>query len=247
VLDFKCNMICEICRKHVCNSQTPRNALANGLWLGVVPVKLFSLNFIERMLIACIRVNSCFIWVVALGLKKMTSHVIAFESPVPKVYHHLLPPVEDVEDILAILFTGPYTPIEKDYVCTSVLVRHSFVAHALEWLKVNNIYYADLNITYNELERYPENVPPVLIEYHHSLTTKTEEGTSSFNNGEEEGVEDGECPFVVHGLMRDQYETMSIEVLKGITLMHWNNGGGALTISHSVSSKSIYNNPGLYP
>jgi len=79
------------------------------------------------------------------------------------------------------------------------------------------------------------------------LTTKIEEGTSSFDNGEEVGVDDGECPFVVHGLMDHQYETMSVEALKGIALRHWNNGGGALAISHSAKSKSIYNNLGLYP
>ena len=38
----------------------------------------------------------------------MTAHVIAFESPLPKVYHILPPPVEDMDDVLAVLFTGPY-------------------------------------------------------------------------------------------------------------------------------------------
>jgi hypothetical protein len=247
VLDFRCNMICENCRKKIRNGQIPRNALANGLWLGAIPVELSRLNFVERMLVARVRVNSCFVRVAASGLKKMTSHVIAFESPVPKIYHRLPPPVEDVEDILAILFTGPCSPTEKDYMRTPLLVRRSFVARALEWLKVNNIYYADLDIAYDELERYPEKNPPVSIEYRHSLTTKTDEGTSSFDNGEEEGVEEGVCPFVVHGLMGEQYETMSVDALKGIALMHWNSGGGALAVSHSASSKSIYNNPGLYP
>jgi hypothetical protein len=247
VLDFTCDSICEKCRKCVRQGKIPRNALANGLWLGAIPEELSSLKFVERMLIARVHVNSCFVRVAVSGLKKMTSHVIAFESPVPKVYHSLPPPIEDVEEILAILFTGPCSPTERDYACTPLLVRRSFVARALEWLKLNNMYYADIDIAYDELARYPESVPPVSIEYRHSLTTKLEEGTSSFDNGVKEGVEDGECPFVVHGLMGDQYKTMSVEALKGIALMHWSNGGGALVISHSASSKSIYNNPGLYP
>jgi len=181
------------------------------------------------------------------GLRKMTSHVIAFESPVPKVYHHLPPPVEDLEEILAILFTGPCLPTDKDYQRTPLLVRRLYVACALEWLKLNNIYYADLEIDYDELAKYPENVPLVTIEYRHLLTTKIEEGTSSFDNGEEVGVDDGECPFVVHGLLNKQYETMSVEALKGVALRHWNNGGGALAVSHSAKSKSIYNDPSLYP
>jgi hypothetical protein len=94
VLDFTCDSICEKCRKCVCQGKIPRNALANGLWLGAIPEELSSLKFVERMLIARVRVNSCFVRVAASGLKKMTSHVIAFESPVPKVYHSLPPPLK---------------------------------------------------------------------------------------------------------------------------------------------------------
>jgi len=201
----------------------------------------------EWLLIARIRINSCFIRVVASGLRRMTSHVIAFESPVPKIYHRLPPPIEDLEEMLAILFTGPCLPTEKDYQCTPLLVRCSYVACTLEWLKLNNTYYADLEIVYDKLEKYPENSPPVTVEYRQSLTTKIEEGTSSFDNGKEVGIDDGECPFVVHGLINEQYETMSVETLKGIALRHWNNRGGALAVSHSAKSKLIYNNPGLYP
>ena len=247
VLDYTCNRICDNCRKHIRKGQVPRNALARGLWIGTVPDELSSLKFMERLLIARVRVNSCFVRVAASGLRKMTSHVIAFESPVKKVYHHLPPPVEDMEEVLAILFTGPCSPTDKDYKRTPLLVRRSYVACALEWLKLNNIYYADLEIDYDKLAKFPEDIPPVTVEYRHSLTTKTEEGTSSFDNGEEVGVDDGECPFVVHGLMEDKYETMSVEALKGIALRHWNNGGGALAVSHSAKSKSMYNNPGLYP
>jgi len=85
----------------------------------------------EQLLIARMQINSYFIQVAASGLRKMTSYVIAFESPVPKVYHHLPPPVEDLEEILAILFTGPCLPTDKDYKCTPLLVRHSYVACAL--------------------------------------------------------------------------------------------------------------------
>ena len=247
VIDHKCNRICDNCRKHLRTGQVPRNALANGLWIGTVPDELSSLRFTEKLLIARVRINSCFVRIAASGLRKMTSHVIAFESPVPKVYHRLPPPVRDLEEILAILFTGPCSPTEKEYRRTPLLVRRSYVARALEWLKLNNVYYSDLEIAYDELEKYPESIPPVTVEYRHSLTTKIEEGTSSFDNGEEVGVDDGDCPFVVHGLMDHKYETMSVEALKGIALRHWNNGGGALAVSHSVKCKSIYNDPSVYP
>ena len=200
----------------------------------------------ERLLIAHARTNSCFIHVASSGLYKMSAHVIAFESPVPKVYRQLPPPVEDLDEVLAILFTGPCKPTEKEFQRTPFLVRRKSVVHALEWLKLNHYNYADLNIAYDELERYPEEMPPVSVEYQHSMTNKREEGMSLFDDGEEEGVQEGECAFVVHGLTGEQLTTKSVEALKGMALKHWNNKGGALAVSHGAEPLSIYNNRNLY-
>ncbi|KAF8222662.1 hypothetical protein L208DRAFT_1200091, partial [Tricholoma matsutake] len=175
----------------------------------------------------------------------MASHVIAFQSPVPKVYHRLPPPMEDLDEVLAILFTGPCKPTDKEFKRTPLLVRWKQVARALEWLKLN--HDADLEISYDELNRYPEQSPPVSVEYQHSLTTKIEEGTSIFDNAVDHGVQEGNCPFIVHGLTGDQYDTKSLNALKGIALRHWNNCGAALAVSHGSSPLSIYNNPNLYP
>ena len=247
VLDYACNRICDNCRQEVRNGKVPRHALANGLWLGAVPEVLSCLTYIERLLVARVRVNSCFIRVASSGLRKMASHVIAFESPVPKLYHCLPPPVEDLDEVLAILFTGPCKPTEKEFERTPLLIRRKNVANALEWLKLNHSDYADLDISYEELNRYPEHAPPVSVHYHHSLTNKVEEGTSVFDDALDDGVEDGDCPFVVHGLTGDHLTTKSTSALKGIALRHWANHGGALAISHDASPQSIYNNPNLYP
>ena len=247
VLDYGCNRICNGCREQVRKGKVPHYALANGLWLGNVPEVLSCLTYIERLLVARVRVNSCFVRVASSGLRKMASHVIAFETPVPKLYHSLPPPLEDLDDVLAILFTGPCKPTEEEFKCTPLLIRRKNVADALEWLKLNHSDYTDLDISYDELKRYPENAPPVSIHYQHSLTNKVEEGTSVFDDAPDDGVEDGVCPFVVHGLTGDQLTTKTTSTLKGIALRHWNNHGGALAISHDASPQSIYNNPKLYP
>jgi hypothetical protein len=247
VLDYSCGSICDRCRQCLRNGKVPRNALANGLWIGPVPEELACLGFIEKLLVARVRINSCFIRVASSGLRKMSSHVIAFESPVPKVYHKLPPPMEDLDDVLAVLFTGPCKPTEKEFQRTPLLVRRKQVAHALEWLKLNHADYADLEIAYDELERYPEDSLPVSVEYQHSETTKLEEGTSKFDNDDGHGVQEGECPFIVHGLTGAEYDTKSLNTLKGIALRHWNNRGAALAVSHASSPLSIYNNPNLYP
>jgi hypothetical protein len=247
VLDYTCNRICDNCRQCLRNGKAPPYALASGLWLGSVPDVLSSLTYIERLLVARVRINSCFIRVASSGLRKMASHVIAFESPVPKIYQKLPPPIEDLDEVLAILFTGPCEPTEKEFQRTPLLVRRNHVAHALEWLKLNHADYTDLEIAYDELDRYPEDSPPVSVHYQHSLTNKVAEGTSVFDDALDDGVQQGDCPFVVHGLMGEQLDTKSITALKGIALRHWNNHGAALAISHDASPQSIYNNPNLYP
>ncbi|KAF8879254.1 hypothetical protein BD779DRAFT_1676478 [Infundibulicybe gibba] len=177
----------------------------------------------------------------------MVSHVVAFESPIPKVYKALPPPLEDLDDVLAVLFTGPSRPTQEDFSRTPLLVRRNYVARALTWLKLNHPDYADLEISLDNLNRYPENGPPVTVEYRQEFTNKVAEGTSVFDNDYEDGAEQGDCPFIVHGITGDQLETKTVESLKGIALRHWNSGGRVLAIGRESNLESIYKNPGLYP
>ena len=68
----------------MCEGKIPRFSLANGLWLGDIPKELKELNFMEKLLIQKIQTNCCFVKV-SSGMRKMISHVIAFETPVAKV------------------------------------------------------------------------------------------------------------------------------------------------------------------
>ncbi|THV02101.1 hypothetical protein K435DRAFT_575081, partial [Dendrothele bispora CBS 962.96] len=86
VLDHSCNQVCSICRKSLREGKIPRISLANGFWLGAVPDELKKLTFMEKLLVQKIRTNCCFVKV-SSGMRKMISHVIAFETPVPKVYN----------------------------------------------------------------------------------------------------------------------------------------------------------------
>ena len=177
----------------------------------------------------------------------MASHVIAFESPVARFYKQLPLQVKYLDDVLAILFTGPCKPTEKEFRQTPLMIRRKQVTHTLEWLKLNHSYCADIDILCAELAQYPKDCPPVSIQYQYSLFNKPEEGTSVFDSEPADGVAQGDCLFVVHGLTGEQMNTKSVNELKGIALKHWNNQGGALAFSHDREMQSIYNNLNLYP
>ena len=113
VLDYTCNRVCDHCRGCIHKGKVPRLALANGLWLGKIPDELKSLTFVEKLLIARVR-HTCSYIKVASGMRKMKANIIAFESPIPKFYNILPPPRDDMNDVLAILFTGPCKPTPED-------------------------------------------------------------------------------------------------------------------------------------
>jgi hypothetical protein len=91
VLDYTCNSVCDHCRSNIRNGKIPRLALANNLWLGKVPEELKNLRFVEKLLIARVR-HTCSYVKVASGMRKMKANIIAFESPIPKIYTILPPP-----------------------------------------------------------------------------------------------------------------------------------------------------------
>ena len=121
VLDYSCSKICNDCRMSLRKGKVLSLALANGLWLGKVPDELKSLRFVEKLLIARVRHTCCYVKV-ASGMRKMKANVIAFQSPIPKVYNILPPPCADMNEVLAILFTGPCKPTESDLSRTPFLV-----------------------------------------------------------------------------------------------------------------------------
>ena len=72
--------------------------------------------------------------------------------------------------MLAILFTGPSRPTSEDFSHTPFLVRRNAVIAALEWLKLNHVDYANIEISHKHMDQYEEDVPPVSIEYRESVT-----------------------------------------------------------------------------
>ena len=246
VLDYSCSAICEDCRVHVRKGKVPRLALARGLWLGNVPPVLGNLSFVEKLLVARVR-HTCAFVKVASGMRKMKANIVAFESPIQKIYNTLPPPREDLDEMLAILFTGPCKPTSEDYARTPFLVRLNAVINALEWLKLNHVDYADIDISRENVMQYEENTPPVSVEFRLSESNKVPEGTSVFDNEDADGTVEGDCVFTVHGLTGEACNSMTPNALKAIALRHLNSGGKVLAVGHSDRLESMWNNTQLYP
>ncbi|EIW54538.1 uncharacterized protein TRAVEDRAFT_77447, partial [Trametes versicolor FP-101664 SS1] len=171
----------------------------NGLWLGEVPPQLQNLSFTEKMLIARVKHNHCIVKVHMSGIYVLmwSSHSL----PMPKIYSVLPPRCEELSEVLAFLYLGPNQPTSKEYKRTPMLVRRNKVADALEWLKLNHIDYADLEISYDNINSYPEDEPPVIVNYSKSMESNVDPEVSAVNASEEdEDADDGACPFIVHGL-----------------------------------------------
>ena len=163
----------------------------------------------------------------------MKANIVAFESPIQKIYNILPPPCEDLDEMLAILFTGPSKLNSEDFAQTPFLVRCNAVIRALEWLKLNHADYADIEVSHANMLQYGETIPPITVEYHWSETNKVPEGTSVLDNEEEDGTVEGDCVFTIHGLTGEICNSMTPNALKALALWHLNSGGKVLAVGHS--------------
>jgi hypothetical protein len=100
---------------------SPKYALADGLWLGQVPSQLQGLSYAEQLLISCVHRNKCLVKV-SSGMHKMKANVIAFENHMPKIYQRLPPPVEDLDEVLAFVYTGLCRPSPEEMERAPLLV-----------------------------------------------------------------------------------------------------------------------------
>ncbi|KAJ3820166.1 hypothetical protein F5880DRAFT_1488497, partial [Lentinula raphanica] len=198
------NMLCDTCRAALRKGNIPKMALAHGLWLGDIPEELKDLRFYEKMLIARVQHTRCFVRVQkSAGNKycKLVSNVVAFENPTPQIYSILPPPRKDLDNVLAIMFSGTVKPTAEDYKNALLLVRQNVVANAINYLIVNHADFADVTFSPENLAEYPEDVPPVAVEFFLKGSNRNAEGVSVHDNLEDDGIEGDECVFTVHGIV----------------------------------------------
>ncbi|KAF5381451.1 hypothetical protein D9757_009019 [Collybiopsis confluens] len=253
VLDDTCNdMVCDNCRAKIRKGTVPKLALCNGLWLGNIPPELKDLTFYEGLLVARVRHSKCFVRVRkggdgGNGHCKLVSNVIAFENPTPKIYNILPPPREDIEEVLAVMFSGSAAPTDNDYKRALLFVRRNVVARAIKWCIINHSGYDDVTFSPNNLEGYGDSTPVVSVEYFRKSSTRTAEGISVHDDLEEDGLDEGECAFTVQGIVGEDIEQLTTAQLKARAIKHLDDEGKFLRTSHAAKPESIWSNPALYP
>jgi hypothetical protein len=109
-----CNRACPICVECLEKKKMPTLALANGLWVGKIPDALKDLTYAEQLLIARVHHNRCIVKV-SSGMFKMRANAISFSNPMPKIYNVLPPPIEEMDEVLAFIYTGPCKPTIADF------------------------------------------------------------------------------------------------------------------------------------
>ena len=135
ILDKNCKHVCHRCVSFLKKKEImPPMALANGLWAGNAPKELSDLTFVERLLVACVQSNCCIVHILKGGWK-MQANAIMFPSPVPKLCNILPPPIEELDEAIAFMFTGVAQPTAEDMKQTPMLACRRYISAALEWLK----------------------------------------------------------------------------------------------------------------
>ena len=77
----------------------------------------------------------------------MKANAVSYENPMLKIYDALPLVVDELKEILALVYTGPAKPGPEELARTPLLVCRNKVTPALEWLKCNHVHYSDPTIS----------------------------------------------------------------------------------------------------
>ncbi|KAJ6522933.1 hypothetical protein DFH09DRAFT_938126, partial [Mycena vulgaris] len=203
VLASGCSGICVECETSLNNGVLPKTALVRYNWVGDVPSQLQDLTYAEGIMIARVRHNRCVVRVNS-GRVRMSANAIMFSQPVLSILNKLPPSRDQMNEILAFVFTGSAAPTQEDFDRTPMLVRKKKVIDALEWLKLNHDSYSDLEISQENLDTYAERDIPVVVDWKRTKDEPQDSalaGTTAVNESvREQGTRTGKCTFAVHGL-----------------------------------------------
>lgn len=252
VLALNCTQICNICLSDLHKNEIPCMALANGLWLSDVPPVLQNLSWVECHLISRVVFNYCVVQVQKSGLHKLHANAISHALPTQKIHRVLPSRCDKLDNVLAIIYIDPVASDLEKFKHTPFPVNRNKVAAALKWLKINHSDYADLTIFFENLNKYPEDIPPVIVDFcpSNKKDNKDPEATGVNKADLDISTSTGQILLVVHSLTGKQlsqwYDNKNYKEICAVAAKHFKYGGHALIIGHNHHSESLYNNLSLY-
>jgi hypothetical protein len=113
VLAPSCSKVCFICIESL-NKKRCQFWLLQMVFGLEIPDELQNLTYAEQLLIAKVCHNRCIVKV-SSGMCKLKANAIAFSIPMPKIYNVLSPPIEEMDEVLAFIYTGPCKPTKEDF------------------------------------------------------------------------------------------------------------------------------------
>lgn len=171
--------LCSECTTRLESNRRPPLSLANGLWVGDVPPELSCLSLPERILISLyfpsayvVKLYPCGKRSVDWNLKNLHSGIRGNVSTY-KLDQNLIagmvgltmpPPVAILSATMGITYVG-LNKLPKAALPGTFSVNRLRIARALQWLKIHNPLYRNIEISLERLEQLPENgVPQNLLD-----------------------------------------------------------------------------------
>ncbi|KZV90031.1 hypothetical protein EXIGLDRAFT_617488, partial [Exidia glandulosa HHB12029] len=180
-------------------------------------------------------------------MRKLSGNLICYPNPYPALYDVLPPHRDELDDMLAIVFTGTARPTDEDRKRVPFAVRRNKVRAALEWLKLNNRLYADITISNANIQSYEDGAIPTVISWCKADTNNPVEARAANDNGDSIGTDAGECTFAINGVAFDFLTADNLDAVKAVSWNHMMNGGKALAVPHGNSPDTLWRNPDLFP
>lgn len=163
--------VCSDCVSALNSNKFPKMALANHTLRGRVPSELSALTFVERRIVARIRMSNCILKLktrtAGIGQRGLRAHCIAVRQNPDLLFDVLPPPANRLPDDLKIVLVGR-AKVDRAIVLapwhTLLRARRSAIYSALLWLKKFVPDYSNVQISSADVESYPEDGIPAELE-----------------------------------------------------------------------------------
>ncbi|CAF3989671.1 unnamed protein product [Rotaria sp. Silwood1] len=138
------------------------------MWLGDIPAELQGLTIPEEKLISLYRHNSCIIKLhssfhsTTTAQTALKGNCITFFQNVPSIVNSLLLTLHNLCDTLKVIFIGARPP-DRIHLKKVLTVRKKKIIQALQWLKIYNVLYQNVNINLENIAQLPEDDVPECI------------------------------------------------------------------------------------